>query len=54
MKILIQFFLTPDENKQTKDDLGGKFEGIGAQLGLKDNRIIIIAPLKNHQLRQLE
>lgn len=40
------FFLTPDENKQTKDDLGGKFEGIGAQLGLKDNRITIIAPLK--------
>src|SRR5437868_10579432 len=28
------FFLTPDENKQSKDDLGGKFEGIGAQLGL--------------------
>lgn len=40
------FFLTPEENKQTKDDLGGKFEGIGAQLGLKDNRIVIIAPLK--------
>ncbi len=41
------FFLTPEENKQSKDDLGGKFEGIGAQLGLKDNRIIIVAPLKN-------
>ncbi len=41
------FFLTPSENKQSKDDLGGKFEGIGAQLGLKDNRIIIVAPLKN-------
>ncbi|KKP61465.1 MAG: Carboxyl-terminal protease [Candidatus Roizmanbacteria bacterium GW2011_GWA2_34_18] len=40
------FFLTPEENKQTKDVLGGKFEGIGAQLGLKDNRIVIIAPLK--------
>src|SRR3989339_13289 len=40
------FFLTPEENKQTKDDLGGKFEGIGAQLGLKDGRIVIIAPLK--------
>lgn len=40
------FFLTPEENKQSKDDLQGKFEGIGAQLGLKDNRIIIIAPLK--------
>ena len=41
------FFLTPDENKQSKDDLGGKFEGVGAQLGLKANRIVIIAPLKN-------
>jgi carboxyl-terminal processing protease len=41
------FFLTPDENKQSKDDLGGKFEGIGAQLGLQENRITVIAPLKN-------
>jgi carboxyl-terminal processing protease len=41
------FFLTPEENKQSKDDLQGKFEGIGAQLGLKNNRIIVIAPLKN-------
>lgn len=41
------FFLTPDENKQSKDDLLGKFEGIGAQLGLKNNRIVIIAPLKD-------
>ncbi|MBI5127081.1 S41 family peptidase [Candidatus Roizmanbacteria bacterium] len=40
------FFLTPDENRQTKDDLQGKFEGIGAQLGLKESRIIVIAPLK--------
>lgn len=41
------FFLTPEENKQSKNDLQGKFEGIGAQLGLKNNRIIVIAPLKN-------
>lgn len=41
------FFLTPEENKQSKDDLGGRFEGIGAQLGLKENRIVVIAPLKN-------
>lgn len=40
------FFLTPEENKQSKDDLGGKFQGIGAQLGLRDNQIIVIAPLK--------
>ena len=41
------FFLTPEENKQSKDDLGGKFEGIGAQLGLKDNQIIVVSPLRN-------
>lgn len=41
------FFLTPEENKRSKDDLQGKFEGIGAQLGLKDKRIIIVAPLKD-------
>ncbi|MCX7881140.1 MAG: S41 family peptidase [Patescibacteria group bacterium] len=41
------FFLTPEENKQSKDDLEGKFEGIGAQLGLKNGVIIIVAPLKN-------
>lgn len=46
------FFLTPEENKTTKDDLGGKFEGIGAQLGMKDNRIIVIAPLKNSPAEQ--
>lgn len=41
------FFLNTEENKQSKDDLGGKFEGIGAQLGLKDNLVVVVAPLKN-------
>ena len=41
------FFLTPVENKQSKEGLEGKFEGIGAQLGMKDNRVVVIAPLKN-------
>lgn len=41
------FFLTPTENKQSKDSLGGKFEGIGAQLGTKDGRITVIAPIRN-------
>jgi len=39
-------FLPPKENKEFKEDLGGAFEGIGAQLGLQEGRIIIIAPLK--------
>lgn len=41
-------YLPPKENKDFKDDLGGSFEGIGAELGLKENRIIVIAPLKGN------
>lgn len=41
-------FLTPTENKDAKDDLGGNFDGIGAQLGMKDERVIVIAPLRDH------
>ena len=40
------YFMTPAENKESKDDLGGLYEGIGAQLGKKDDQIIIVAPLK--------
>lgn len=40
-------FLPPKANKDFKEDLGGQFEGIGAQLGLKDGHIIVIAPLKD-------
>jgi len=39
-------FLPPKDNKDFKENLGGAFEGIGAQLGMKDNRVIVIAPLK--------
>lgn len=40
-------FLPPEENKAFKDEMAGtKFEGIGAQLGMKDKMIVIIAPLK--------
>lgn len=46
------FFLTPDENRQSKEDLGGRFEGIGAELGLRDGRIIVVAPLKNSPAEQ--
>ena len=48
------FFLTPEENKQSKDDLGGKFEGIGAQLGLKNNRIVVVSVLKESPAEKTE
>lgn len=39
-------FFPPQENKQFKEDLGGAFEGIGAELGMKDGRVVIVSPLK--------
>lgn len=39
-------FFTPKENSQFKEDLGGSFQGIGAQLELLDSRIVIQTPLK--------
>lgn len=38
-------FLSPDLNKSFGDALGGKYEGIGAELGLRDEQLIIVAPL---------
>lgn len=40
-------FLEPSENKQAKEDLNGSFGGVGIQLGYKDKRLAVIAPLKN-------
>lgn len=39
-------FLPPKDNKEFKEDLGGHFEGIGAQLGIRDGHIIVVSPLK--------
>lgn len=39
-------FLAPSEQKEAKEELGGTFEGIGAELGMKDKRIIVVSPLK--------
>lgn len=39
-------FMTPKENKDFTDSLQGKLQGIGAELTLKDEKIVIVAPLK--------
>lgn len=38
-------YLPPVSNQNFKQDLSGQFQGIGAELGMKDNQIIVIAPL---------
>lgn len=40
-------FYDPEEAKQFQEDIAGTFEGIGAQLGMKDGQLKVIAPLKN-------
>lgn len=39
-------FLPPDEQKRTKEDLGGQFEGVGIQIGFKGTQLAVIAPLE--------
>lgn len=38
-------FFTPEHAKQFTQELSGRFEGIGAEIGMKDGRLTIIAPL---------
>lgn len=38
-------FFTPEELKNFETDLSGSFDGIGAEIGKKDESIVIIAPL---------
>jgi len=38
-------YLPPKQNNDFKQGLAGKFEGIGAELGVKDKQIIVVSPL---------
>jgi len=40
-------FLDPEENKEFNEDIEGKFEGIGAEMGIKQGILTVIAPLQN-------
>ena len=38
-------FLNPDSSKEFTEELQGKFEGIGAEIGMRDNKVTVISPL---------
>ncbi|MBI2607538.1 MAG: S41 family peptidase [Candidatus Doudnabacteria bacterium] len=40
-------FFDPEESKFFADGLSGTFEGIGAEIGIKNDQLVIIAPLDN-------
>lgn len=39
-------YLPPEDQKRTADDLNGSFEGVGIQLGYKNQTLVVVAPLK--------
>lgn len=39
-------FFDPEENKKFGEDISGNFEGIGAELGIKNGILTVIAPLQ--------
>lgn len=39
-------FLSPEESQVFQQEIEGTFEGIGAEIGIKENRLVIVAPLK--------
>jgi carboxyl-terminal processing protease len=40
-------FLTPSDAKKFTEDINGNFGGIGAEIGMKNDQLIVVAPLKN-------
>jgi len=40
-------FLSPDDSKKFEEDIQGEFGGIGAELGIKDEFVVVIAPLED-------
>ncbi len=40
-------FMTPEETKQFSEDISGSFEGVGMEIGIKDNVLTVIAPLED-------
>lgn len=39
-------FMDPKENKEFEDDMSGVFDGIGAEIGLRDGILTIISPIE--------
>lgn len=40
-------FFPPQQSKEFQDDITGNFEGVGMEIGIKNNQLVVVAPLKN-------
>ncbi|HKY73862.1 MAG TPA: S41 family peptidase [Patescibacteria group bacterium] len=41
-------YLPPEDQKRSMEDLQGSFDGVGIQLGFKNQTLAVVAPLKGH------
>ncbi|MCF7846511.1 MAG: S41 family peptidase [Candidatus Gracilibacteria bacterium] len=39
-------FMAPEETKEFEESISGEFEGIGAEIAIRDEQLIVISPLK--------
>ncbi|MBT3349201.1 S41 family peptidase [bacterium] len=39
-------FMTPGETKEFDDSISGEFEGIGAEIAIKNQQLVVVSPLK--------
>lgn len=39
-------YFNPEDNKKFQEDIQGNFGGIGAEIGLREGRLVIVSPLK--------
>ncbi len=39
-------FMPPEDSKSFESDISGNFEGVGMELGIKDKKLVVVAPLK--------
>jgi len=40
-------FITPEQSKKFLEEVKGEFDGIGVELGIKEGKLVVIAPLDN-------
>lgn len=40
-------FFTPEDSKIFKEDIAGSFEGVGMEVGVREDELIVVAPLEN-------
>jgi len=39
-------FMTPDDTKKFEESISGEFEGIGAEIAIRKNQLVVISPLR--------